>query len=209
MNVEKLFKSRKTLLEMIETRGFNVESLTNYSFDEIRIMLSNHSKSNKDRSPLDIMLNSDKGQTVFVKYILTPKIRLSNIRTLIEHFIEEMNSGDTFIAIITEPLTYDDSFEEYVNNIYLKKKIFIQYFYINTITFNVTHHDMVPKHELISEDEKNKLVHTLNITDISKLPKIKKTDPIAKYYGMKLGDVTRIYRPSGTSGISIYYRLCE
>ena len=209
MNVEKLFKSRKTLLKMVETRGFNVDSLINYSFDEIRIMLLNHSKSNKDVSPLDIRINSDKGNSMFVKYILTPKIRLSNLQTLINHFIEEMNKGDTFIAIITEPLTYDSNFEEYVNNIYIKNNIFIQYFYINTITFNITEHDMVPKHELISEDEKNKLIKNLNITDVSKLPKIKKTDPIAKYYGMKQGDVARIYRPSGTSGISIYYRLCE
>ena len=185
MSVEKLFKSRETILDILETREFDVDSLRNYSFEEIRIMLSNHSKSNKDISALDIRLTSKKGNNVLVKYILTPKIRLSNIQSLIEHFMEEMNEGDSFVIIINEPLTYEDSFEEYVNNIYQKNKIFVQYFYINTITFNVTKHDMVPKHEVISEDEKQKLINDLNITNITKLPKIKKTDPIAKYYGMK------------------------
>jgi len=67
-------------------------------------------------------------------------------------------------------------------------------------------HVLVPKHELLSEEEARKILETLKLTK-EQLPKIKADDPIAKEIGAKVGDIVRIERESPTSGKSIVYRL--
>lgn len=202
--LDKVYKSRKTIIEMMEDRGNNMEKYKQYSIHEIELMISSLPKSNKDLSPIDITL-----ENVMIKYIFTPKIRITHLTTLANHFIENYKEGDTIIFIIRDKITSEESIEEFFDTIYLNHKIFIQYFYLDTLTFNVTHHNLVPKHTILTEGEAETLVKSLYITNRNKLPKIKKTDPISKYYGIKPGEIFRILRPSETSGTSYYYRLCE
>jgi DNA-directed RNA polymerase I, II, and III subunit RPABC1 len=74
------------------------------------------------------------------------------------------------------------------------------------LSFNVTHHELVPKHSLISSEEIETLINKYKIS-LVKLPRILKSDPISRYYGAQLGDVFQIMRKSETCGTSVYYRL--
>lgn len=67
-------------------------------------------------------------------------------------------------------------------------------------------HELVPKHEVLSKEEKEKLLNNLKITP-EQLPKILDTDPVVVEIGAKTGDILRITRKSETAGESIYYRL--
>ncbi|ADB58036.1 DNA-directed RNA polymerase subunit H [Archaeoglobus profundus] len=66
-------------------------------------------------------------------------------------------------------------------------------------------HILVPKHELLSEEEKEEVLKLLGIKP-EQLPKIRVDDPIAKEIGAKVGDIVRIIRESPTAGVSITYR---
>mgnify|MGYP006108530465 CR=1 FL=1 len=200
--LDKIYKSRKTVIELMEDRGVNMDKFKEYTINEVELMVSNMPKANKDISPVDITL--DKG---IIKYILTPKIRVTNLMSLTNQILEDYSEGDTIIFILRDKITSEDSIDEFFRNIYTKEKIFVQFFHLDTLTFNVTNHSLVPRHEILSTEETNELIKSLYITDIKKLPKINASDPISKYYGIKKGEVFRITRPSETSGISYYYRV--
>ena len=70
---------------------------------------------------------------------------------------------------------------------------------------DILQHVLVPKHEVLSKEEKKKLLENFNV-GIEKLPKIYDTDPVFKHIKAKIGDVIRITRESPTAGKAIYYR---
>ena len=67
-------------------------------------------------------------------------------------------------------------------------------------------HVLVPKHELLSEEEAEELLKALGVKK-EDLPKIKANDPIVKEIGAKPGDIVRIIREDKVFGTSVYYRL--
>ncbi len=66
-------------------------------------------------------------------------------------------------------------------------------------------HILVPKHEILSDEEKEELLKILGIRP-EQLPKIRVDDPIAKEIGAKVGDIIRIIRESPTAGVNVAYR---
>lgn len=70
---------------------------------------------------------------------------------------------------------------------------------------NVLGHRLVPRHRILTEDEKRELLERYKIT-VKDLPKILITDPMVKAIGANIGDVIEIERISPTAGISYYYR---
>ncbi len=71
---------------------------------------------------------------------------------------------------------------------------------------NVLAHDMVPDHQIMTEEEAAQLLGQYHIT-VDQLPKIFSEDPAVKTIGAKVGDVIRIIRESQTAGRAESYRL--
>lgn len=89
----------------------------------------------------------------------------------------------------------------------VSEKYRLEAFEESELIVNKTHHEMVPKHELLTPKEKEELMKLYRAEE-SQFPLIRITDPIARYYGLKRGDVVRITRNSETAGKYISYRLC-
>ena len=73
------------------------------------------------------------------------------------------------------------------------------------LNFDISQHVLVPKHELLSESEKEKVLKELGI-ELRQLPKIKVKDPAIRHLNAKPGDVVKITRKSPVAGEIIYYR---
>ena len=129
--------------------------------------------------------------------MLTSKIRVNNIQNVLDEILEDgnYNENDTVILIIKDKLTSQEAIEMYFDIIYDIKKVFVQLFNLDMLMYNVSKHVKVPKHEIVSKEEKDAVFKKYNLETFDQLPVILKIDPIAKYYGMKRGDVVKITIP--------------
>ena len=66
-------------------------------------------------------------------------------------------------------------------------------------------HVLVPKHEILSSEEKQNVLESLGATE-KQLPMIDVEDPAIIEMKPKAGDIIKITRESPTAGITTYYR---
>ena len=74
------------------------------------------------------------------------------------------------------------------------------------VEIDVMSHQLVPKHEVLSETEGEKILKSFNLTK-DQLPKILITDPCIKRIGANVGNIVKITRDSPTAGLSEFYRV--
>ena len=91
----------------------------------------------------------------------------------------------------------------------IKETDYLQIFYYKQLICNITKHILVPKHKKLTEEEIEGVLKKYMISDRNKLSTILDTDPVARYYGAKVGNVFEIIRNSETSGKYKIYRVCQ
>ena len=71
---------------------------------------------------------------------------------------------------------------------------------------NITQHELVPDHTILTEKEKKEVLEKYEI-EANQLPKILTTDPVSISIGAKAEDVIKITRKSPTAKEAVAYRL--
>lgn len=71
---------------------------------------------------------------------------------------------------------------------------------------DILKHKLVPKHEVLPENDVAALLERFNITK-GQLPKIMASDPVVKKIKAKTGDIVKITRESKTAGNAVVYRV--
>lgn len=84
----------------------------------------------------------------------------------------------------------------------------VEGFIEDELVVDITEHELVPDHQLMTPDEKAYLLKQYGLEE-RQLPRIQKHDPIARYFGAQKGQVFRIVRKSETAGKYVTYRIVD
>jgi DNA-directed RNA polymerase subunit H (RpoH/RPB5) len=218
-----VYNSRVHILEMLEDRGYDVEQYKNYTKPEILLMLREHSRNKmetkSEAGPLDILVSKNAGEKVekvFIKYRLDDKFKKTDGLVKQINDIYDTNvlgKSDTMIIlniarVILKPGTKDKPDEEFSRQMFVTKGYFVQLFGLENFMFNVSRHELVPKHTVMSKHEIDEMMAKYSITNKHNLPTIKAEDPQSKYIGLRPHQVCKIEVTNLTSGVAVKYRYC-
>lgn len=84
----------------------------------------------------------------------------------------------------------------------------LQVFLAKELAYNPSKHDLVPHHEKLTEQEAKEVMERYLVKSKAQMPLIHRTDAMARWLGLRHGDIVRIARSNDTSGQYFYYRCC-
>lgn len=147
-----IYKSRKTILNLMERQNYNISEHSNFSINEINSMYQNKQLSMiLEQNEEDV--DTKRRKKIYICYYLEKSIRL-NIDEIIEDLFitEHILTKDDTLFIITK----QDANEPMVNDlkhIWEKDGIFIVLLNIHHLQFNKLDHSLVPPHRIVTNNE--------------------------------------------------------
>ena len=206
--ISSIYKSRNILLELMESQGYNINDNFEFSINEINAMFTN--------KQLDMILEkitenekTKKKNKIYIRYYLVKTLRPQNIQEMIDDLfnVEEiLTKEDTlYIIVKDEP---NDTMIQLLKQVWEQDGIFIIIESLKRLQFNILQHILVPPHKKMTTAEVNIIKQRYNIMNDSQFPELSRFDPVAKAIGIRPGEVCEILRPSKTSIVSNYYRIC-
>ncbi|KAL6512082.1 DNA-directed RNA polymerases II and IV subunit 5A [Orobanche gracilis] len=180
--ITKLHRIRKTVMEILRDRGYMV--------GDFEIEMSRHQfiqKYGENMKREDLIINkglrSNNSEQIYVFFPEEPKVGVKTMKTYTNRMKEEGVYGA--ILVVQQNLTPFAKEAE--------------------LLINIKEHVLIPEHQLLTPEEKKSLLERYTVKE-TQLPRIQITDPIARYYGLKRGQVVKIIRPSETAGRYVTYR---
>ena len=223
-----LYLARKTLIEMLTDREYGIEEKGDINMMPVSIFKTLEQYFNNDSGILDIYstylgensrlldsktiikfvysINNNKQNFIKKPIQGSSKAAINEIKRLISvaNIQYDLKKKDNIVFIICYGDKLHEDHIELDNN-----NENIQIFHINNLIFNISKHNLVPKHILIDEIQEKMIVDKFKLNSLDQLPHIKYSDPMAKYINLKSGNVCKIIRASKNAGEHICYRYCE
>ncbi|XP_045819861.1 DNA-directed RNA polymerases IV and V subunit 5B [Trifolium pratense] len=191
------FESRRTLMEMLRDRGYNV------SQSDLTLTLSDFRSHFGDFPKLEtlgvsVSHRSNPSNKVQVVFTGTDDIRKGNL-TAIHNQIANKERLSRLILIVQSKMT------PYARKELENCRYKVEIIKLNDLVVNPTKHVLQPKYEVLTAVEKQELLKKYKIEE-KQLPHMLRTDPMASYYGLERGQVVKISHSGEVFNSLVTYR---
>lgn len=190
---ESVVRSFATVREMLRDRGHKCPDLDDI---DIRQLVSTKSVFSIDAA---------SPEKVRIVYNLNSKFRMNDVRKALEERKDEGEDTRVLVLLISKVPVSSTNAKQILDI----HGIQVDVFEVSELIFNISKHTLVPLHEPVRDAAAVKaIVDTYRLKSAHQLPLIQKTDPMARYLGLRPGQLVRVTRYSPTSGEYVLYRCC-
>lgn len=183
----------ENIVKMLIERGVvikDVKSFTAYAISNL-----------KDDNTCQITIDKPgEGDSSIYNIILLLDIRVSAVTKTSVIGTHIYNRANEHKIIIVDDIT--PRARQAIQNNFPLVEIFLK----KSMMFNLIDSIYVPKHEILSSEQAEIMLAEYGLQK-KDMPRIFVSDPVARYYHAKLGQIMKIIRPSEVSGVSNYYRI--
>ena len=222
--IDHILRSRKTLLNILASRGYNTTPYEKFGYDEIEAMLVGGEGAL--RMDLERPLEStDTGITkCTVRYVLTklkqkipgyiagelptiaPELREGREQMFQSH-LDPMTT-EAVVMLVDDSHPMADIFTSASLNQWNKNKFRLSFFLVDHLVNNPAEHVLVPKHERVPIGEHPELLKQMYAKKAQFPLIVFHQDIQARILGLVPGDIVKITRPSPSAGYYVEYRVC-
>lgn len=203
-NIERLWKSRKTILQILEDRGYPIDKSLHLDLDEFVDWVGDDDEKDVKKA---MTLELEKNHLKTTKKILVIWWHEPKLGTDIKNIYTEMQEKEVKDAIV---IVEDAATPHCTATIRSLKNTgyYIDVYTLQETLINVTKHCLVPKHEICTPQQKKVLFIKYSLNE-EKIPWIRSTDPQIRHLGATKKQLIRITRESETQPGNYYisYRL--
>ncbi|TKY49688.1 DNA-directed RNA polymerase V subunit 5C [Spatholobus suberectus] len=177
------FESRRTVLEMLTDRGYDVVQHSNLtpSLAEFRSRFGQ--QPNPQTLGFCVSHLSGPSNTVQVVFAGTDDIRKGTVSEIYSQIVDRENLKGLILIVQSEMTSFAKKDLE-------SWPFKVEIWRIHDLLVNITKHVLQPKYEVLTDDEKKALLTNYNLEE-KQLPFMLKTDAIARYYGLEKGQVIK------------------
>lgn len=185
-----------TLLEMFQTRGYNVDPafVRNLSHAYFKHIVLSCWEPNIG-FVIDIPKPGATGSFTKVCFYRSETVGINDMRTV----LERLSPCQHILVVVAE--ASKPAVRDFIHD--HSKELKIEIFTTKELSFNLLRHKLVPQHRLLEAKEVSQLLKRYNLPSIHVFNKILVTDPVARFYGVGIGHVFEITRPT-PEGHSFY-----
>jgi DNA-directed RNA polymerase I, II, and III subunit RPABC1 len=228
-NILKVYKCYHTVIEMLVDRNYThfkkIKDLENFedsgeiltieeaqyqSFDKFKELLFQNEHSllfltllaekkiesdseNSLHSKIFVFFCPNSIDVKFVRGTILEIMKFNNVRNSILVSISSLGGAITNQAA----KMMASEAPAYIMELFTEKELIV----------NISRHRSVPQHILLSEIERDEVIKAYSAKN-SNFPTIKVYDPMARYLGLRVGQMVKILRKSETAGYYTHYRIC-
>ncbi|KAM7258417.1 hypothetical protein ACFE04_014158 [Oxalis oulophora] len=194
--IRKLCRVRNTLMQMLRDRGYLVlDSELNLTKQQFIDKFGENMK--REDQIINKSKPNDESDQIYVFFPDREKVGVADIKG----YINRLRSEKVFRAIVAIQKQLSPFARSSISEV--SSVIHLEVFQEVDLLVNITDHVLVPKHQVLIPEEKKALLEKYTVKE-TQMPRILVTDPVARYYGLKRGEVVKIIRPSDTAGAPTY-----
>ena len=195
----------ENLKDMLIARGDNIEEFEEHEAELDREIFLN------ENYPVNFHTSNSA-----IIFALTKNLRSTIIDELkknsstMDSYVKKYNGKYNIILVFNNDILTTPSISALgvIDKILQKRGGMLQFFHVNELLFNPTKHELVPPHRKLTTDEAKEVMDKYLIKSKGQMPLILHTDVIAKWIGLKQGEIVEIIRYNENSGKYYYYRCC-
>lgn len=203
---KQVYIGHSTLLKQLKLAGYDVSAVEGETPEVIQ------DKQDNEELGFEVTTNESENQVKKVKvhFHVSKILRTTNVFDQVSQLLkdESWNKTNDSLIIVAKDKP-NDSIRSACIETFGNDEIYVIVLGLGELQFNVLDHSLVPKHEIMTDEEiKTELSYVNDKDPRPYLPEISRFDPVSQAMLLRPGQVCRIFRPSKNSGITKYYRHC-